>query len=127
MSGRVIRKRRFPRRRFRRPIGFLLDGKYQIVTGEEIGEGGISLFTSNPVRDGKPILLTFALEGDLHIMRGVVRYSNTVSDGSVLGIAFDHISFKFKKLIRRYIGAKTEEEMNYERKDAAAYRYPEKS
>ncbi|MEQ1878559.1 MAG: PilZ domain-containing protein [Bdellovibrionia bacterium] len=119
MSGRVLAKRRFPRRRFRRPIGVLFDGVYSIGRGEEIGEGGLSIAFNEAFKEGKNLLVTFALEDELHVMRGEVRYAKTQGQEFILGIAFQNISFKFKKLIRRYIGAKSEQELDNERQERA--------
>lgn len=121
MSGRLLQKRRFPRRRFRRPIGILLDGNYHIVAGEEIGEGGLSLLHATDVLQGKNLIVTFALEDEIHVMRGEIRYGlQRAGKGFLLGIAFPNISFKYKKLIRRYIGAKTELELAEERRERLA-------
>ena len=119
MSGKLLAKRRFPRRRFRRPIGVLVDGIYKIGKGEEVGEGGLSVTFDSAFNVGKNLLVTFALEDELHVMRGEVRYSSPQGNEFVLGIAFRNIGFKYKKLIRRYIGAKTEQELALERQERA--------
>lgn len=118
MSGNLLVKRRFPRRRFRRPIGILLDGHYHINRGEEVGEGGLSVISQFDLPEGKNVIVTFALEDELHIMRGEVRSKKAATNSEyVLGIAFLNIGFQYKKLIRRYIGAKTEQELDMERRE----------
>jgi hypothetical protein len=112
MGGKLLTKRRFPRRRYKQPVGILLQGRYTLAPGEEVGEGGLSLFAPSKAPDGHYVVVTFALEGDLHIMKGEIRYQVQQKDGTYLyGIAFQDIDFKYKKLIRRYIGAKTEDEL----------------
>ena len=115
MSGRLLVKRRYPRRMYRRPIGILIGGVYSLFPGEEVGEGGLSLIAPAKVGDSQGVVVTFALEGELHVMKGEVRYQAVKGPGQVvMGIAFQNIAFKYKKMIRRYIGAKTEEELALE-------------
>ena len=98
----------------------MIDGNYQVAKGEEVGEGGLSLIADKTLPQGKLVLVTFALEDELHVIRGEVRYQQQKNPAEfLLGIAFQNISFKYKKLIRRYIGAKTEQELDLERQERA--------
>lgn len=117
----LIKKRRFPRRRFRRPVGLLISGNYMMASAEEIGEGGISLNSPMDVTEGQQILVTFIIPGgEPAVVRGEVRFHalRAGQNSFRIGIQFMTIGFKQKKKLRDYIAAKTEDEAYAERQQS---------
>ena len=109
----LIRKRRFPRRRFRRPVGVLIDGNFYVCEGVEVSEGGIMVASTQEIPDGKRMILTFFVPGATEcILRGESRYSTPPkSDGRRgVGIQFSNVKREQRRMIRDYISAKTQTE-----------------
>ena len=104
-------KRKFPRRKFRRAMGFLFNGDYHLGTGDEIGEGGLSLRLQQDFPVGKEAVLSFQLPGGSFVcvrieIRNAQKNSRT---GQVLiGCLFKNIKFERKREIRSYVSARTE-------------------
>lgn len=108
-----IAKRKYPRRRYRRPVGFMYRGEFWLTRGEEVGEGGMLVSSRREVPAGAMVLITlFIPGGEIAIVRSEVRYaSDGRTDGEMrIGLQFSNLSFKHKKKIRDYIAAKSEAE-----------------
>lgn len=106
--------RRFPRRGFRHGIGILCAGKYWIVAGEGLGEGGVGFISDQVVGKEKPIVLTFAVPGgEFLCVRAEVRSMEKTEDGQVRhGCLFHDLSFDSKRQIRSYVSARPEHEVD---------------
>jgi hypothetical protein len=103
-------KRKFPRRIFRRAIGFLFEGNYIVGFGEEIGEGGLSIQLPKEFPIQKEAVLSFQLVGGSFVsvrveLRNITPTSN---GGQLVGCAFKNLKFEHKREIRSYVSARPE-------------------
>jgi hypothetical protein len=106
-------KRRFPRRRFARSVGFLFNGEHFVGMGEQIGEGGISFVLPNDFPISRQAVVSFQiLNGSFICVRAEIR--NTHVDPNtghtVIGCLFKSLKFDQKREIRSYVSARTEAE-----------------
>ena len=106
------KRRRFPRRKFERDIGVLVEGKYSVAKTIEIGEGGLMLALDSLPKDLSQIVVTFFVgKGHAGIIRSEVRYTKGIGGQKChCGIQFQNLEFKTKRLIRDYISSKSVEE-----------------
>jgi len=107
-------RRKFPRRRYFKPVGVLYRGEYWICECEEIGEGGMRLSSPVSMIANSPVILSVIVPGsnDIAITRSLVVYQreDLVEGGFRYGLQFSKLEFKSKKKIRDYISQKTEVE-----------------
>lgn len=107
----VSKRRRVPRRVFTRRIGLLVDGEYHINRSHEVGEGGMLFSSDVPLAEGKSLLISFQVPGNVHvIVRAKVRYlvaSKEGNSGHRYGAEFETIDFASKRLIRNYVASKS--------------------
>ncbi len=114
-------KRKYPRRRYRRPVGIMYQGQFWLVRGEEIGEGGLLIKSTREIPESAVVLVTlFVPGGEIAIIRCEVRYilSGRTASEYRIGLQFINFSFKHKKKIRDYIAAKSEAEAELDRESA---------
>lgn len=111
-------RRKYPRRQFRRPVGVLFDGRYEVAQGVELGEGGLSVriadkdFLKNlivPEGEEGPqsmLALVFFVPSSrvFTVVRAVVRSLKTQKDsGFVLGCQFIEVDFDHRREIRTFV------------------------
>lgn len=107
----AVYKRKFPRRRFNRQVGFLADGIYSVGQCLEIGEGGISIALKKPLSVDKNIVVNFQIPGGSFVsVRAQVRNANPTKMGNlyVFGCSFENLQFDHKREIRSYVSARSE-------------------
>jgi hypothetical protein len=112
-----LKKRKYPRRRYVKPLGLLVHGHYSMARSEEIGEGGLLLSSPQTVKVGETVILSIILPlNEIAIAKSTVRYVKKTKSDEMdtypfqIGIQFDALPFRFKKKVRDYIAAKSEEE-----------------
>lgn len=113
----IIKKRRFPRRKFTQKIGLLFRGKYDISESVQIGEGGMMIRSPHEHEEGDWVVLSFLVPGRAFvIVRGQVQFKGKDSSiGTPLyGIRFLNITFENRRVLRDFISAKTEAEAREE-------------
>lgn len=104
-------RRRFPRRYFRRGIGVLSGGRYFLAHGAEIGEGGLSFRTTESLRMGALVVVSFQIpDGQFVSVRAEIRNEENVTNEYVYGCAFENITFDRKREIRNYVTNRPESE-----------------
>ena len=108
-------RRRFPRRQFRYSVGVLARGEYNVVSGLEIGEGGLLFQTTLELIKDSDVVLNFFVPGRSFIsVRGLIVYSlpDSANKGEKrsYGIKFHSLAFEYKRVIRDYIAEKTSQE-----------------
>lgn len=112
-------KRRFPRRRFEKPVGLLFMGAYSYVRARELSEGGMSILSQGVLKVGDEIVCSLMLpNGGFVIARGVVIYDRndykslnaSPQKNYIYGLQFTRIEFDQKRAIREYVCAKTAQE-----------------
>lgn len=109
--NKTIERRRYPRRRFTKPVGVLCSGQYMVCPAEELGEGGLSFRADFLLSEGKEILLSFQVpNGDFYNLRCVVRNQKKIAEGMVIGISFKEVSFALKRQIRAFVSARSSAE-----------------
>jgi hypothetical protein len=102
-------KRKFPRRAFKRSVGFLCEGAYVVGDGTEIGEGGLSLKLPALIPIAKQITLSFQIPGGSFVcVRAEVRSNakDPVTGLFATGCLFQEIKFEHKREIRFYVSAR---------------------
>lgn len=99
------KRRRFPRVTFDSWIGVLFLGRYQVVSGHEIGEGGISFYYQTPFELAQKILLTVPnFKGGFYCIQAEVRNCQARSNAKyVVGVQFLSVSFEIKREIRSFV------------------------
>ncbi len=107
-----IKKRRVPRRKFRRRVGLLAKGEYDVTDAIEIGEGGMLIHSSRELLSGQKIVLSFNVPGFVYVVcRGQIRYVKKASENdggeNLYGVQFDNIEFNAKRQIRTYVAQKS--------------------
>jgi hypothetical protein len=113
----MISKRRSPRRLFERRVGLLHRGVYCVVDAIEIGEGGMMVRLVNDVKVDDEVVVTFAIPGKkLMSISGAVRYVIELGSGKAFGLQFKELEIPYKRIIRRYVAAKSEEEASSEKR-----------
>lgn len=107
-------RRRFPRRPFNRPVGFLYDGTYNVENGLEIGEGGIKVDSLRNVYIGDFVTVSFFLyEYQLVSVVAQVLYMVRGDNGKhSFGMKFTDIPFESKRMIRDFISGKSKTAIN---------------
>lgn len=112
----VIKKRRFPRRKFHRNVGYLYKGQYNVVECVQIGEGGMMVYSPHAHQKGDCVVVSFMVPGrDFIICRAMVQYPMQDQQGRTLyGMRFIDISFEYRRMLRDFISAKTEDEARQE-------------
>jgi Tfp pilus assembly protein PilZ len=106
-------RRRFPRRQFRRSVGVLAQGDFNVITGMEIGEGGLLFQSAKDFQVGSEVVLNFFIPGrDFVSVRGQIVYTlpGKTKAGPSFGIKFQNLPFEGKRMIRDYIAEKTSQE-----------------
>ena len=105
-------RRRFPRRYFRRGVGVLSGGRYFLATGSEIGEGGISFRTSERLKVGALVVLSFQIPDGLFVsVRAEIRNEDALTNAELIyGCAFENIVFERKREIRNFVTNRPESE-----------------
>jgi hypothetical protein len=105
-------KRKFPRRRFKRAVGYLLSGDYFLAEGDEIGEGGMSLILEQEISIERELVLSFQLPGGSFVcVRAEVRNCWPMVNGRYsIGCLFKNMKFDRKREIRAYVSARPESE-----------------
>lgn len=102
-------KRKFPRRNFRRPMGFLFNGQYYVGFSEEIGEGGLSLYLPKEFPMQKEAVISFQITDGSFVSVRVELKNKAESNGRILiGCAFKNLKFEHKREIRSYVSARSE-------------------
>lgn len=106
-----VSRRRFPRRLFRRGIGVLSGGRYFLAQGAEIGEGGISFRTTENLRLGALVVVSFQIpDGQFVSVRAEIRNEETITADILYGCAFENITFERKREIRNFVTNRPETE-----------------
>ena len=116
-----IAKRRSPRRRFERIVGFLRHGRYHVTEAIEIGEGGIMVIAPEPAATDDRVVLTFSVDGhELVSTRAEVRYEIELAESGkkAYGLQFQNLDLSYKRYIRRYVSLKTLKEARAEQQKA---------
>lgn len=112
MSSNSEFRRKFPRRRFRRGVGFLHRGVYQVGVGHEVGEGGIAFHGSSELAIGDWVVVSFQISGGLFFsVQAEIR--NVRPDqfgGFVYGCVFTNLKFESKREIRTFVTARSAKE-----------------
>lgn len=106
-------RRKYPRRGLRRKIGILVDGRYWIGAGLEVGEGGASFLFARPLPEGKKIVMSFQIPGGAFISVQAEIKNNKKDHRSSLfhfGVNFLNLKFEHKRDVRSYVSARTESE-----------------
>jgi len=111
-------RRKYPRRQFHRPIGVLFDGRYLVVKGVELGEGGLSfnvdskefvqnvIVTEGESQDYSLMALAFyvATSNNFTIVKATARSIRKTKEGSyILGCQFIDLDFERRREIRTFV------------------------
>lgn len=126
--------RRTPRRLYRRPVGILVGGRYEVPFGIQLSEGGLLIdtvdasgrerFTADELGVGQRLTVTMILPtGSSMVLRGSVIYhedsgsarpsgranANNVAasaNGTAIAIKFDSVPLTQRREIRNYVSSK---------------------
>jgi hypothetical protein len=101
-------QRKYPRKSFRKPVAVLYRGQSNIVSGFEIGEGGLSFQAAEKIDLDQNIIVNFFIPGGNFFSLNAVTRSSTEADDRVhtYGISFDNVSLALKREIRAYVSLK---------------------
>lgn len=104
-------RRQFPRKDYKKGIGFLYNGEYIVLDGCEMGEGGLSFFSPRLFPLGEEGVLSFQIPGGSFIsVRVEVRHTSAVDKNErfVVGCLFKNLKFDHKREIRAYVSSQLE-------------------
>lgn len=100
-------RRQYPRRAFERAIGVLVKGKYGLVDAHEIGEGGLSFTSVDPLPEDQNIVVNLRIPGgDFVSLRAEVKSSVKKGREYLNGVSFTGIQFAHKRQIRSYVSSR---------------------
>jgi hypothetical protein len=105
-------KRKFPRRRFARVMGVLINGDYSVNMGAEIGEGGLAFLSTHQLPLDAEAVISFQIpSGSFVCVRIQIRNQQPdPSGGYLMGCSFENLKFEHKREIRSYVSARSEYE-----------------
>jgi len=100
-------RRRYPRVQFQSYVGLLLLGRYEVVMGNELGEGGMSFLYHRPVELAQKILVTLPnSKNNFHCLQAEVRNCSRKESGVyTVGSQFLDITFDVKREIRSFVSS----------------------
>ena len=105
-------RRKYPRRKFRRGVGFLCLGHYTVGSGFEIGEGGLAFKSAQEMAMEAHVIVSFQVpDGSFISVRATVK--NKQDDGGgrfVYGVSFENLKFEWRREIRNFVTARTSNE-----------------
>ena len=111
----AIENRRSPRRVFRRPVGILVHGVYQVCKALQLGEGGMMAIIDADIAPGTTLVATiFIPGGGFALVRAQVLYGVKTAEGMGYGMKFEGVPLAQKRFIRNYVSAKTQKEAEQE-------------
>jgi hypothetical protein len=98
-------QRKYPRKSFRKPVAVLYKGTSNIVSGFEIGEGGLSFQAAEQIDLDQNIIVNFFIPGGNFFSLNAVTRSAAEGDNRIhtYGISFDNVSLALKREIRAYV------------------------
>jgi hypothetical protein len=113
-------RRKFPRRKFPRGVGILVQGSYFVSEGMEIGEGGISFMSPNQYPEGQQIVISFQIPGgsfvsviseirNFHLSKTNETNKEQAKERSKIGVhgcAFVDLRFEQKREVRLFVSAR---------------------
>ena len=105
-------RRKAPRKRYDGEVGALYKGKLTITQGSQLGEGG-ALIQSNPALDamleGESLVLTLFIVN----IGPIIATAKCVyrSDNGKIGLQFQDLDTKYKKLIREFVSRRKVKEV----------------
>ena len=106
---------RAPRRVYRRPIGVLVHGHYEICDALLLSENGILFETLNVVASGTLVLCTLIMPGDASVVvRAQINFVKKKGSSLRLGAEFLNVDLQTRRKIRNYVAAKTLDEVETE-------------
>jgi len=103
--------KRFPRKDLRIQVGILCQGKYQVTTSHDIGEGGMSLFSEVALEKGLRIVASFQIpsaagpESKFLSLLGTILSSRKIENLFFQNIQFDGLELQQKKKIRSFVAS----------------------
>ncbi len=101
--------RKYPRREMPRTIGVLCMGQYMIVSGIDIGEGGLSFQSEFLMGMEKTVVLTFQIpNGEMVSVTATIRNQRQVDERVLTGVSFNALTFTYKRQIRYYVSSRAE-------------------
>ncbi len=110
-----LENRRSPRRVFRRPVGILVHGDYQVCKALQLGEGGMMAIIDADIASGTSVVATvFIPGGGYALVQAVVLYRVDSGEGKAYGLKFENVPIAQKRFIRNYVSAKTQKEAEEE-------------
>lgn len=127
-NSKSAENRSSPRRAFRRPVGILFRGRYEVIQGLQISEGGMLIESDFGMTAKDRLVVSIILPGgDSVIARAQVVYLMN-RDGKrtsqAFGLQFVDLELPKRRLIRNYVAAKTEMEAEIEAEFKPAEKLP---
>ena len=105
-------RRRFPRRQFNEPLGLLVRGKYFLVEGVEVGEGGMAFACDMALDKGQKVVLSFFVPRQSFVsVTSEIIYLNPTPQRKgfiTYGIKYVNLDFDSQRMIRDYIADKSD-------------------
>ena len=103
-------RRKFPRKDFHRAVGFLFNGEYHSLDGEEMSEGGVSFYSPRLFPIGEDAVISFQIPGgSLVSVRVEIRHTSTVvqNEQFLVGCLFKNLEFEHKREIRAFVSSQS--------------------
>ena len=101
-------RRKYPRRSLKRKVGIICRGTFFMCDSEELGEGGISIYSDTVLSDGSDLVVSFQIPGGDFVSLRAIDKATTKKQGQVThGLALTAIQFAHKRQIRSFVSSRT--------------------
>lgn len=106
-------RRKYPRRKFRRHVGVLVAGRYVLMQGHEVGEGGLAFVSDQKLATGQMLVVNFKIpHGGLISVRAEIRNVRPMGNSQhFYGCSFLNLKFEAKREIRTFVTARSASEV----------------
>lgn len=125
VSGETRKVRRTPRRTYARAIGVLSHGRYEVFQATQLSEGGIGFMAKKEFVAGDMVVISLIVPGGgVVVARGQILQGQGLDQTAehavgqlIYGVKFIDMSLPLRRLIRNYVTAKTQAEVDLETGD----------
>jgi hypothetical protein len=115
MGMSTAKQRKFPRRQFEQKIGVLKSGKYFLIESRQLGEGGLSLTSSEDFSKEETVILNFKIPKGNYVsvkadVKNLFDTDTNLSSGSmkVVGFFFKDLDLNSRRQIRLFVAQRNQ-------------------
>jgi len=102
----AVKQRKFPRRQFLQKVGVLKSGKYYLIESRQLGEGGLSLASSEMFSKEETVILNFRIpKGNYVSVKADVKniLDSDLASDRIVGFFFKDLDLSSRRQIRLFV------------------------